>query len=49
VGSERGSNRRDGGDDLTKAQYKHIQNCHNESPLFIEYILKEMKNMEELG
>jgi hypothetical protein len=30
---------RDGGSDLTNAQYKPIWNCHNDSPLYNEYIL----------
>jgi hypothetical protein len=29
--------------DLTNVQYKPIQNCHNESPLYNEYILIKMK------
>jgi hypothetical protein len=30
---------RDGEGDLTNVQYKPIWNCHNESPLYNEYIL----------
>jgi hypothetical protein len=41
---------RDGGGDLTNVQYKPIQNCHYESPLYNEYIiiknfLKELEFM----
>jgi hypothetical protein len=33
----------DGGSYLTNVQWKPIQNCHNESPLYTEYILIRMK------
>jgi hypothetical protein len=44
-GAERGSGGRDSECDLTNVQYKPIWNCHNESPLYNEYILilKEKK------
>jgi hypothetical protein len=32
----------DGGSDLTNAYFKAIWNCHNESPLYNEYILIKM-------
>jgi hypothetical protein len=32
----------DGGDNLTNVQCKAIQKCHNESPLYNEYILKNV-------
>jgi hypothetical protein len=42
-GAERGSKRRNGGDDLTNMQYKPIWNCHSESSLYSEYILMKKK------
>jgi hypothetical protein len=33
----------DGGDELTNIQYKAIQNCHNKSPLYNEYVLIKME------
>jgi hypothetical protein len=36
---------RDGGGDLTNAQYKPIWHCHNETPLCNEYILIKSKNI----
>jgi hypothetical protein len=41
-GMERGLQQGDGGD-LTNIQCKVIQYCHNESPLYYEYILIKMK------
>jgi hypothetical protein len=38
-----------GGDcwgDLTNVQYKATQNCHNESPLYNEYILIKIEEKE---
>jgi hypothetical protein len=32
---------RDGGDNLINIQQKPIWNCHNESPLYNEYVLKK--------
>jgi hypothetical protein len=39
-----GSRGKDGGGDITNAQYKLIWNCHNESPLYNKYIL--IKNLK---
>jgi hypothetical protein len=39
----KGVERGDGGGVLTNVQCKAIQNCHNESPLYNEYILIKMK------
>jgi hypothetical protein len=36
----------DGGGDLTNVQCKPIQNCHNESSLYNEYILIKMGEKE---
>jgi hypothetical protein len=33
----------DGGDDIINAQSDPIWNCHNESPLYNEYILIKIK------
>jgi hypothetical protein len=38
-GAEKGSMRRDSVGDLTNAQCKSTWKCHNESPLYNEYIL----------
>jgi hypothetical protein len=37
-----GGGGRDGGSDPTNVQCKAIWNCHNESPLYNEYILIKM-------
>jgi hypothetical protein len=39
----RGSRQRDCGGNLTNVQCKPILNCHNESPLYNEFILIKMK------
>jgi hypothetical protein len=44
-GAERRSRGRNGGGHLTNVQYKPIWSCHNESPLYKEYILI-LKNTE---
>jgi hypothetical protein len=45
-----GSRGRDGGDVLTNVQYKPIWNCHNESPLYNEYILmRKEKSILEMS
>jgi hypothetical protein len=36
-GVRRGVQGKDGGSNLTNEQYKAIQNCHNESPLYNKY------------
>jgi hypothetical protein len=38
-GAGKGLRGRDGGGNLTNVQCKPIWNCHNESPLYNEYIL----------
>jgi hypothetical protein len=38
-GVERESRERDSEGDLTNVQYKPVQNCHNESPLYNKHIL----------
>jgi hypothetical protein len=44
VGQGRGSKGEDGGGDLTNVQCKAIQNCHNKSPWYNEYMLTKMRN-----
>jgi hypothetical protein len=44
---ERRSRRRDGEGDLINTQYKPVRNCHNESPLENEYILKKERGNED--
>jgi hypothetical protein len=36
------------GDNLTNIQYKAVQNCHNESPPYNEYMLIKMKKSFEI-
>jgi hypothetical protein len=38
-GTGKGQGERDAGRDLTNVQYKCTWNCHNESPLYNEYIM----------
>jgi hypothetical protein len=42
-GEGKGLMGRDGGGDLMNIQCKPIQNCCNESPVYNEYVLIEMK------
>jgi hypothetical protein len=41
-GARKGLQEGDGGGDLTNIQCKAIQNCHNDSPPYNEYILIKM-------
>jgi hypothetical protein len=45
-GAWRESRWEDGGGNLTKVQCKPIGKCHNESPLYNEYILIKMNKKE---
>jgi hypothetical protein len=47
LSGERGPRGRDDGGDLTKVQCNAIQNRHNESPLYKEYILIKMKKKKK--